>query len=83
MKCRGDGCPKKESCERYLMPEAKVQSWWSMAPYDRVTGECDHFWQAEQEKPDTPWYAPSLDESLEGLNDEPSNSGNADSDTEQ
>ena len=58
MKCRGEGCPKRERCERFTSDEKPVQSWWSVAPYDRVTGDCRHFCEVvEEEVPDTPWYS--------------------------
>lgn len=57
MKCHGEGCPKREQCERFTKPEEKVQRWFSMALYDRSTGECSHFWEImSEEMPTAPWY---------------------------
>lgn len=43
--CRGDGCPKKQSCYRYTAKASDYQSFFMTPPVK--DGECDHYWEDE------------------------------------
>lgn len=41
--CKGDDCPLKEKCYRYLAKPDHYQSYFMIPPYK--DGKCDHFWE--------------------------------------
>ena len=46
--CRGDGCPLKDGCHRYLAkPDPRWQSYCIVAPYR--DGECKYYWPEKRE----------------------------------
>ena len=42
-KCPAVGCPMRESCLRYTVPDWQLQSYFVQTPHDRP-GKCDYFW---------------------------------------
>ena len=49
-KCRGEGCPLKEQCWRFVCKPALLrQSRWSGTPYDPVTKTCLYLWEVHDE----------------------------------
>jgi|LakMenE01Jun11ns_1017448.scaffolds.fasta_scaffold8599210_2 hypothetical protein len=45
-KCMGTNCPLKKTCYRFLAEPSPIrQSYFSMVPYNKETGKCDHYWQ--------------------------------------
>jgi hypothetical protein len=43
--CKGNGCPKKHSCQRYLSANnAKWQSYFMAEPYNPKTKTCEYYW---------------------------------------
>jgi hypothetical protein len=49
IKCRGEDCPNKNSCKRYLCEENKPQCWFVHSPL-YSDGTCHFFVQAEEEE---------------------------------
>lgn len=43
--CRGDECPRKQSCYRYTAKASDYQSFFMTPPVK--DGECDHYWEDE------------------------------------
>ena len=47
--CKGDDCPQKERCYRFLAKQAKrMQSFFRRPP--RKNGECEYFWPLDSKK---------------------------------
>lgn len=48
-KCDGNNCPLKERCWRFISADSMIQSYFINPPI-KDNGECDHFWDIEEEK---------------------------------
>ena len=47
-KCKGDGCPMKDTCHRFTDPASEYQSYFTESPI--IDGKCSMYWgQAEQD----------------------------------
>ena len=47
-KCKGENCPLKETCWRFLAPEERLyQSYFLGIPYSKEKKECEYFWDNE------------------------------------
>lgn len=45
-KCKGENCPLKETCERYLAPINKYwQSYFTKIPYNFENKTCNMYWK--------------------------------------
>ena len=44
-KCKGDGCPIKDNCYRYIASSSEMQSYFLEIPYK--DGDCDMFWKID------------------------------------
>ena len=47
--CRGENCPKKNQCARYLMAWSTRQSVFASSPFK--VDKCEHFWDIEHGAP--------------------------------
>lgn len=49
-KCKGDGCPLKESCYRFTALDSPHAQWiFGGVPYDAETKSCEQYWGKTQE----------------------------------
>jgi hypothetical protein len=46
-KCKGEGCPIKESCYRFTTEASERQSYFSTPPFDGKT--CEMYWGKQSE----------------------------------
>lgn len=44
-KCRGEGCPIKESCYRFTAPNGY---WQSYSDFKYEDGKCEFYWEVER-----------------------------------
>jgi len=51
-KCKGDSCPLREKCWRYISNASYWQSYFTEVPYNFHTGFCDQYWPLEEEEHD-------------------------------
>lgn len=42
-KCKGEGCPMKETCHRFTDPAEEYQSYFTESPI-KDDGKCDMYW---------------------------------------
>jgi hypothetical protein len=50
-KCKGTGCPIKETCYRYLAPSNDFwQAYLTEVPYNHAADSCDHYWEMYSQK---------------------------------
>ena len=45
--CKGESCPKRETCYRYTAKPSEYQSYFSEIPYKG--GVCKHYWTEEED----------------------------------
>ena len=48
-KCKGENCPLKETCWRFLAPEERLyQSYFLGIPYSKEKEKCEYYWEKEK-----------------------------------
>ena len=48
--CKGDDCPRKETCYRYnAIPTPQHQAYFMETPLIIESGECDYYWGDDKE----------------------------------
>lgn len=45
--CKGEDCPKKEECYRFLAKPSGLQSWFANPPFNKELKKCGFFWQRD------------------------------------
>jgi len=46
-KCKGEDCPYKDSCYRYMAKDEMYQSYFAEVPYDKGEDTCPYYWKYE------------------------------------
>jgi|APGre2960657373_1045057.scaffolds.fasta_scaffold175094_2 hypothetical protein len=46
-KCKGEGCPMKETCHRFTDPATEYQSYFTESPI--IDGKCSMYWGQTQQ----------------------------------